>query len=227
MQLEKSRSQQQQKKSYDDLPSKLHKRLGAGECKCSENNYPCIIVHGGAGNFNNDIIMEKITGCKKAAINGYKKLINGENSIDAVEAALWWLECDEFYNCGYGSCLNEKGEVQMDASLMDGLSFKCGSVAAVSDIEHPITLAKYVLNNFPNTIFVGDGAKNLAKHAGLNCISKGNLIAPMACIKVEEEEEEEELEAHIDNLSLLGADMLTSKLNPLDTTDLYLFSYCL
>lgn len=111
MQLEKSCSQQQQNKSYNDLPSKLRKRLRAGECKCSKNNYPCIIVHGGAGNFNNHIIMEKITGCKKAAINGYKKLINGENSIDAVEAALWWLECDEFYNCSYGSVLNEKGTV--------------------------------------------------------------------------------------------------------------------
>lgn len=114
----------------------------------------------------------------------------------------------------------------MDASLMDGLSFKCGSVAAISDIEHPITLAKYVLHNFPNTIFVGDGAKNLAKYAGLNCISKGNMIAPMARIKVEEEEEEES-EAHIDNLSLLGADMLTSKLNSFDTADVYLFKYCL
>ncbi|KZC10525.1 L-asparaginase, partial [Dufourea novaeangliae] len=185
------------------------KWLGAGECKRFENNFPCIIVHGGAGNFSDEIIMEKMTGCKKAAFNGYKKLINGENSVDAVEAALWWLECDEFYNCSYGSVLNEIGKVQMDASLMDGLSFKCGSVAAVSDIEHPITLAKYVLHNFPNTIFVGDGAKNLAKYAGLNWISEGNMVAPLASMALSTANEEES-ETHVDNLSLLGRDMLTN-----------------
>ncbi|XP_076295719.1 isoaspartyl peptidase/L-asparaginase isoform X2 [Lasioglossum baleicum] len=94
----------------------------------------------------------------------------------------------------------------MDASLMDGSSFKCGSVAAVSDIEHPISLAKYVLNNFPNAIFVGDGAKNLAKHAGLNWISEGNMVAPLARVELSEEDEKND----IDNLSLLGVDMVTS-----------------
>lgn len=79
------------------------------ECICNKNTIPCIIVHGGAGNFSDSIAIEKMTACKKAAINGYKKLINGESSVNAVEAALWWLECDEFFNSGYGSVLNELG----------------------------------------------------------------------------------------------------------------------
>lgn len=79
------------------------------KCICYKNTIPCIIVHGGAGNFSDSIAIEKMTACKKAAINGYKKLISGESSVNAVEAALWWLECDEFFNSGYGSVLNEIG----------------------------------------------------------------------------------------------------------------------
>lgn len=92
-----------------DMVAKRQKEIGVGECKCYESNVPCIIVHGGAGNFSESIVIEKMTACKKAAINGYKKLISGETSVDAVESALWWLECDEFFNSGYGSVLNEIG----------------------------------------------------------------------------------------------------------------------
>ena len=68
----------------------------------------------------------------------------------------------------------------MDASMMDGNEFKIGSVAAVSDIEHPISLAKYVMENYPNTIIAGEGARKLAKCAGLNLVSKGNMVAPIS-----------------------------------------------
>ncbi|XP_043788785.1 isoaspartyl peptidase/L-asparaginase-like [Apis laboriosa] len=178
------------------------------KCICDKNTIPCIIVHGGAGNFSDSIAIEKMTACKKAAINGYKKLISGETSVNAVEAALWWLECDEFFNSGYGSVLNEIGKVEMDASIMDGYRFKCGSVAAVSDIEHPITLAKYVMNNFPNSIFVGEGAKNLAKYANLSFLSEGNMVSPAARAAFYSEGEGK-LDADIEKI-LMDIDMLNN-----------------
>lgn len=68
----------------------------------------------------------------------------------------------------------------MDASIMDGEKFECGSVVAVSDIEHPISLARYVLEKLPNTIIVGESTKQLAQCANMNWLSEGNMIAPMA-----------------------------------------------
>lgn len=68
----------------------------------------------------------------------------------------------------------------MDASIVDGFKSKCGSVGAISDIEHPISLARYVLDNFPNSIIVGEGARKLIGYTKLNRLSKGNMIAPMA-----------------------------------------------
>jgi len=76
--------------------------------------------------------------------------------------------------------LHKIGEVQMDASIVDGFKSECGSVAAISDIEHPISLARYVLDNFPNSIVVGEGARKLTRLAKLNWLSKGNMTAPMA-----------------------------------------------
>ncbi|KAL6446680.1 hypothetical protein ACFW04_001265 [Cataglyphis niger] len=154
---------------------------------CEDFNAPCILVHGSSGNFDDELIIEKITTCKKAASAGYKSLLNGANSIEAVETTLWWLECDEFFNCGYGSVLNNIGNIQMDACIIDGFKLECGSVAAVSDIEHPISLAKYVLDNFPNSIVVGEGAKKLAESAKLNLLPKENMIAPTAYLTELEE----------------------------------------
>lgn len=68
----------------------------------------------------------------------------------------------------------------MDASIIDGFKMECGSVATVSNVEHPISLARYVLNNFPNSIVVGEGAQNLAEHAKSNLLPKNNMTAPMA-----------------------------------------------
>lgn len=69
----------------------------------------CVIVHGGCGQCSDLVVCEKLDGCKKAASFGYKKIMDGGNAIEAVEAALWWLECDESFNCGYGSVLNKLG----------------------------------------------------------------------------------------------------------------------
>lgn len=66
----------------------------------------------------------------------------------------------------------------MDACIMHGGSFECGSVVCISDVEHPISLARYALENYPNTIITGRGAKILARRAKINLLSKRNMVAP-------------------------------------------------
>ena len=81
--------------------------------QCENFNTPCILVHGDVGNFHDTIIIEKTVSCKNAACIGYQSLLDGANSVQAVEIALWWLECDEFFNCGYGSVLNNIGIIRI------------------------------------------------------------------------------------------------------------------
>ncbi|XP_036150158.1 isoaspartyl peptidase/L-asparaginase-like [Monomorium pharaonis] len=150
------------------------------QCRCENFNGPCVFVHGDVENFHDALIIEKTMSCKNAALAGYQSLLSGASSVQAVEITLWWLECDEFFNCGYGSVVNNIGDVQMDASIVDGFKSECGSVAAVSGVEHPISLARYVLNNFPNSIIVGKGAKKITEYTKLNWVSKENMMAPMS-----------------------------------------------
>ena len=70
---------------------------------------PSIIVHGGVGKTGHSVMIEKMVTCQKAASVGYKILMKGGKASDAAEAALLWFEDDEFFNCGYGSVLNEIG----------------------------------------------------------------------------------------------------------------------
>ncbi|XP_012250906.2 isoaspartyl peptidase/L-asparaginase 1-like [Athalia rosae] len=70
----------------------------------------------------------------------------------------------------------------MDASIMDGEKLEIGSVGAVSDIEHPISLAKFILKNYPNTVIVGEGTKNLSRCMHVPWVSKGNMVSPKATL---------------------------------------------
>ena len=63
---------------------------------------------------------------------------------------------------------------------MNGAKLECGSVVAIRDVEHPISVARYVMEKFPNTIVAGEGAKRLAKFAGINWIARENTISPGA-----------------------------------------------
>lgn len=47
---------------------------------------------------------------------------------------------------GCGSVLNIKGEVEMDAIVMDGKTLASGAVSAVRNIANPIQLARLVMD---------------------------------------------------------------------------------
>lgn len=47
---------------------------------------------------------------------------------------------------GCGSVLNVKGEVEMDAIVMDGKTLGSGAVSAVRNIANPVQLARLVMD---------------------------------------------------------------------------------
>lgn len=98
-----------QNHTYNDITNIISNHLNVTQCRCKSFDTPSIFVHGSAGDFNDVLIIEKMISCKKAASTGYQSLLNGASPVEAVETALWWLECDELFNCGYGALLNEIG----------------------------------------------------------------------------------------------------------------------
>ena len=87
--------------------------------------------------------------------------------MDAVEAAVRQLESDPTFDAGCGSFLNEDGEVELDASIMDGKTLKAGAAAAVRRLMHPITLARKIMEETDHLLLVGTGAEKFARKVGM------------------------------------------------------------
>jgi isoaspartyl peptidase/L-asparaginase-like protein (Ntn-hydrolase superfamily) len=88
--------------------------------------------------------------------------------MDAVERAVRAAESnlDDHY-VGVGGIPNLLGEVELDASIMDGRTRGVGAVAAVRGFPHPISIARGVLERLPqHVMLVGDGAERFAAEIG-------------------------------------------------------------
>jgi N4-(beta-N-acetylglucosaminyl)-L-asparaginase len=89
-------------------------------------------------------------------------LAGGGSALDAVEAGARWAEADlcnsTVGHCGYP---DRDGVLALDASIMDG-DGRCGAVAAIEDIEHPVSVARKVMEATPHVLLVGEGAQQFA-----------------------------------------------------------------
>ena len=67
----------------------------------------------------------------------------GGSALDAVEAGRrsWRLNADD-HSVGVGGYPNVLGEVELDASIMEGTTRRAGAVAALRDYPHPISVAR-------------------------------------------------------------------------------------
>ncbi len=98
---------------------------------------------------------------------GMTILRQGGNALDAVEAAARVVEDDPAeHSVGYSGLPNVLGEVELDASIMDGRTLRAGAVAAVYGYGRAITLARKVMEETPHVLLVGRGAERLAAETG-------------------------------------------------------------
>ena len=97
----------------------------------------------------------------------YTLLEAGGGALDAVEAGVKVTEADpEVHTVGRGSYPDRNGIITLDACIM-GPDGDCGSVAAVRDILHPISLARMVMERTPHVMIVGKGARDFAVAQGV------------------------------------------------------------
>lgn len=127
----------------------------------TETNLPLIIVHGGAGKWKDERIPVGLEYVERAADMGYKILKNGGSALDAAEACTMFMESCGELNCGRGAYPNEDGVLELDAMIIDGKNLDFGSIAAVKDVENPISLARYVMEKTKYKFFAGVNAKRL------------------------------------------------------------------
>ncbi|MBX7144821.1 MAG: isoaspartyl peptidase/L-asparaginase [Oligoflexia bacterium] len=86
---------------------------------------PAVILHGGVGLWKGDRGPVE-AGLRRALDAAWGALKLGAPGEEALTAALSILEDEQVFNAGFGSCLNELGQVRCDATLMRGNGDFCG-----------------------------------------------------------------------------------------------------
>lgn len=135
---------------------------------------PMIVAHGGAWDWGDDLDADKRAGVERAIHAGKQVLDQGGAALDAVEQTVLALEDDPTFDAGTGGFLNRDGEVQLDALIIDGATVDFGAIAGVRRIRNPITLARAVMEQTEQVMFVGEDADRIATTLGVDLGRKRN-----------------------------------------------------
>lgn len=139
-----------------------------------------IAIHGGAGTIPRTTPQAEQdayrASLERALRLGLDLLAAGGSSLDAVEQTLRFLEDDPLFNAGIGAVFNREGQVELDASIMDGSSLACGAVGAVKTVRNPISLARLVMERTPHVLLVAEGAERFAETAGIERVGQDTFF---------------------------------------------------
>lgn len=150
------------------------------------NSFPqtwSIAVHGGAGNmkpenFTKEQLDEYEREMNAALSIGVKILNSGGTSLDAVEQVVRYLEDCPLFNAGRGAVFTHEGRNELDAAIMDGKTLMAGSVAGVTDVKNPISLARKIMEDSPHVMLAGKGASEFARVKGLEMVDSSYFFTP-------------------------------------------------
>src|SRR5690606_24391955 len=90
----------------------------------------------------------------------------GGKALDAVQEGVMVEEKNiKNTTVGNGGAPDRDGNVTLDACIMSP-NGNCGSVAFLHNIEHPVAVARKVMEETPHAFLVGEGAYNFAIQQG-------------------------------------------------------------
>ncbi len=122
-----------------------------------------VLVHGGAGEVPDDRLRRHVEGCRNAAEAAREVVEHGGSALDAAERAVRLLESDPVFNAGTGACLTAAGTLELDASVMEGTTLRAGAVTVLPAFQHPIAIARAVLEDGTHAFYAADGAAAFAE----------------------------------------------------------------
>ena len=108
---------------------------------------------------------------KEVNAEAWKTLSTNGRALDAVEAGARYVE-DTIDCCiGLGGYPDRDGIVTLDSCIMDEHA-NCGSVGAIEQIKHPVSVARKIMETTPHIMLVGEGAQQFALENGFKKESK-------------------------------------------------------
>lgn len=105
----------------------------------------------------------------------------GGKAMDAAEEGVRLVETDPTVeSVGRGGFLNANGDLELDGAVMDGSTLKMGAVAGIRGYEHPVSIARAVMERTCHCIIVGAGAEQFARAQGFEEASREYMVTPEA-----------------------------------------------
>lgn len=137
-----------------------------------------IQIHGGAWAIPDALKPPHAAGVKRAYEAALAVLQAGKAPLQAAIAALKVMEDDPTFDAGTGSFLNEDGEVELDAAVMEGAGLKAGAVASVGRFKNPCEIALAVMERTEHVLLIGGGAERFALAEGFTPVDPHSLVHP-------------------------------------------------
>lgn len=142
-----------------------------------------VAIHGGAGLIRKNALSDERQARCEASLHRIVRaaaaaLTNGARALDVAVDTVAQLEDDPLFNAGHGAVLAADGGVELEASVMDGRTRRCGAASLVRTVRNPVRLARAVLLRSPHVYLAGDGAEALATREGLARVEPSAFVVP-------------------------------------------------
>jgi N4-(beta-N-acetylglucosaminyl)-L-asparaginase len=113
------------------------------------------------------VVVASANGHPACTTRAMEQLLAGKPAVEAVVAGVNLVEDDpKDHSVGYGGLPNERGVVELDASVMDGKTGLAGAVASLQSIKNPSKVALDVMRYTDHALLVGPGALEFARAHG-------------------------------------------------------------
>lgn len=151
-----------------------------------------LVIHGGAGTMPRaEMTAERAAqyreGLGTALDAGYAVLDKGGTALDAVSTVVRLLEDNPLFNAGKGAVLTHDGYAELDASIMEGRGLRAGAVTGLRHIQHPVDLARAVMEKSPHVMLSGAGAEEFALSQGFAMLPNNWFVTPARRTQLEQE----------------------------------------
>lgn len=135
-----------------------------------------LVIHGGAGLIQRRWLRPEQERAYRAALSqaieaGAGLLSTGHAAVDCVEAVICVLEDNPLFNAGRGAVLTASGNIELDASIMDGSTLSAGAVAGITRTRHPISLARRLMEESLPVMLAAHGADAFSERCGLEQVA--------------------------------------------------------
>ena len=89
-------------------------------------------------------------------------------------------------NAATGGSLTRDGQLQLDASVMEGRELRAGGICALPPFKNPVRIARAVLEDGAHVLYAGDGAAAFATSQGFSPVDPADMITERARNKLKD-----------------------------------------